>query len=175
MSTTSTNPLSDTVTSQTATAEPVTAEPATAEPAKKKRKTSKKKAPKPACQETQKPECQETPKPECQETAQQQVIAAPIETQPRASMAVEPENTAAPAKMLLIKNKATEFVKQLGCSMSHAHDKGTLQSAQKVLEAALLMACTEAKKRNKKAERPQVTMRDFEGVFAAIGGQNEIK
>jgi hypothetical protein len=170
MSTTTTKPLSDTVTSQ-----PPTAEPPTTEPAKKKRRISKKKAPQPECKEAPQPECKEAPQPECKEAAQQQVTASPTETQPPASMAVEPENTSAPAKMLLIKNKATEFVKQLGCSMSHAHDKGTLKSAQKVLEAALVMACTEAKKRNKKAERPQVTMRDFEGVYAAIDAQSEIK
>jgi len=52
--------------------------------------------------------------------------------------------------------------------MSHAEDKGTLVTLQKMVEAALIKACTEAKKRNKKAERPQVTERDFASVLAAI-------
>ena len=51
---------------------------------------------------------------------------------------------------------------------AHAEDKGTLATLQKMAEAALIKACSEAKQRNKKAERPQVTERDFAGVMAAI-------
>ena len=71
-------------------------------------------------------------------------------------------------KALVIKNKITELVKQSGCSMSHAQDIGTVATLSSMIEQVLAQACLQAKKRNKKATRPQVTRRDFGDVIDSI-------
>ena len=136
--------------------------PVEAEPAKKKRRTTKKKV---AAQQPTEP-CATEPcatEPCATECASAVPCDEPVaDGQPKSS---KPKVS---TRVLLIKNKVTDLVKQCGCSMSHAEDKGTLVTLQKMVEAALIKACTEAKKRNKKAERPQVTERDFASVLAAI-------
>ena len=130
------------------------------EPAKKKRRTGKKKV------------AADQPSKCAVAVSCEQPVAVPCEQpvaeQPVADGQPETSKPKASTSALLIKNKVTDLVKQCGCSMSHAEDKGTLATLQKMIEAALIKACTEAKKRNKKAERPQVTERDFASVLAAI-------
>ena len=53
--------------------------------------------------------------------------------------------------------------------MSHAIEKGTVASISRVVEHVLELACVEAKLRNKKAARPQVTERDFLKAYTALG------
>ena len=136
--------------------------PVEAEPAKKKRRTTKKKV---AAQQPTEP-CATEP---CatESCATECASAVPCD-EPVADGQPKSSKPKVSTRVLLIKNKVTDLVKQCGCSMSHAEDKGTLVTLQKMVEAALIKACTEAKKRNKKAERPQVTERDFASVLAAI-------
>jgi hypothetical protein len=134
------------------------------EPPKKKRRVTKKKVA--ADPPTEEPAACAT---ECPAPCNEPAACATECSTPCDESVVNAESESKTAtRALLIKNKVTELVKQSGCSMSHAEDKGTLATLQKMVEAALIKACTEAKKRNKKADRPQVTERDFASVIAAI-------
>lgn len=95
-------------------------------------------------------------------------VAEPLVEPPAAVTDKSGSEDDGPATALVIKNKITQLIKSLECSMSHDAKRGTVSSLTHIVDMATTLACASARARNKKAARPQVTVRDFGPVIEML-------